>query len=113
MKIKFTVLLLAGCLQSALANNVSKVSTITEMYTYGNVSGISGDLVIKIASPPTGCEAGFYVPAADLENNKNISAILLSAFHSNANVYFAGNTTQIWSGSTTNYCKAHTVGLQK
>lgn len=98
----------------AYGGNVTTTTTINNMYTYGeDVTHQNNDLIIVVANPVAGCEAGFWVSANDIANNNNISAFALSAFHASAKVYVAGDTDKRWSGSSGNYCKLTSIGLVK
>lgn len=111
MKLKIFGILLLILSTNILAGNVTTTTTINGIYTYGEDAGASQNaIVIKVANPITGCENGFWVSPADSTANKNISAFLLSAFHSGSNVYFAAYDDQLLFGS---HCKAHSIGLLK
>lgn len=108
-----------GCMLMALSLNtlgasVSTTTTITAMYTYGEDSPYQNDIAIKVATPLAGCEAGFWLKSTDNLANRNMSALLISAFHANTKVYFAVYSNQTWGGSTPGkYCKIHSMGLVK
>ena len=111
MKFKILGAFLLAFSLSALSSNIGTTTTITGIYTYGIDTGSFHNLIsVKVANPIVGCEDGFWVQAADNEGNKNISAFLLSAFHTGSNVYFAAYTDQLWNGK---HCKIHSAGLTK
>ncbi|WP_299007059.1 hypothetical protein [uncultured Shewanella sp.] len=109
--------LIAGALAlvstQVFSASVSTTTTVNTLYTYGEGSSRHNDIVIKVDSPLTGCEAGFWVKSTDNIGNKNVSAFLLSAFHAGSKMYIAAYNDQLWSGSDGNYCKVHSIGLVK
>lgn len=109
MKLRIVCFLLMTVSINVFAGDVTTTTTISGIYTYGEDTGASQNaIVIKVANTISGCESGFWVSPADSLGNKNIAAFLLSAFHSNSNVYFAAYDDQLLFG---NHCKVHSTGL--
>jgi len=96
----------------AEAGTINATTTITKLYTYEQ-AGFEGDLAIKIADVPVGCEAGFWVKSSTTTGYKNIVSFLLSAFHTGTQVHLSGNDSQRWTGSAQNFCRLDEMALVK
>ena len=111
----FTIILGLLLLSSySFAERVNKTTTIDRLYTYP-VGGEEGDIIVKIPSPPTGCEAGYWLESADTRGYKNTVSFILSAFHTQKTIILSGSDApeNRWSGSQGNYCKILYVTLIK
>lgn len=100
------------------AASVVEISKITSLYTYGTYSNndtrYRNDIVVKIESPPEGCDAGFYVSADDSQNNPTMVSFLLSAFHSKTSVRISGYSDQLWDGSqSSKFCRINNISLMR
>lgn len=113
MRTKLIAALLLFTSLSANAGRVNVTTTIDALYTYAEQAGFDGDVAIKIASPPAGCEGGFGLRSADSRGYKNAIAFLVSALHTGARIHLSGLDDEIWSGSGTRYCRLDQLSLAK
>ncbi len=114
MKKIILMCILASITNTASAEWIRGVSTtITRVSSYG-VGPFAGDIKFHVVTTVAGCEAGYYLRAADAVSKKDVLSIALSAFHSGAKVQFNGNDSPRWDGSPTeNYCLVESIHLTK
>lgn len=109
-----TTLAITVSLNAHSATSTSTTTTVTSMYTYAGLSDLENDIIVKVTTPVTGCEGGFWVKSTDNLANQNISSFLLSAFHNGSKVYFGAYIDQTWSASASpKYCRVHSIGVEK
>lgn len=87
-------------------------TTITSVTTY-QYGVAAGDVSIKVAKTVAGCESGYFM-IAGTEGLKNNLSSALSAFHSNSNIIIGGRSGVSWDATgRTDYCKVHSITLEK
>lgn len=86
----------------------SSTTTIKEIYSYTVIGG--GDVLLTLDTPPTGCD-GFWLDSSD-PGFKTVLSVALSAYQAQSPVMVYGDETQLFSGSSNNYCKATVVRLR-
>lgn len=86
-------------------------TTITGVSSYGS-GNVTGDILIKISGPVTGCENGYYLPNNN-EGKEEILSLVLSAFHAGTTVTINAYDSPRWPGSGANYCYIEAVHLKK
>ncbi|MEP2990313.1 MAG: hypothetical protein ABJN65_00960 [Parasphingorhabdus sp.] len=92
--------------QAAIVESSSAlITSITSFSEYGG-----GDVVVKIANPVTGCEAGHWLRPADPGFDRNV-ALLMSAYLANRPVKIYSHNNQIWPGSSGKYCLVDLVSI--
>jgi hypothetical protein len=103
-------LIVAGVATSAHAALVTPGAAVTviQSYAYSNFDG--GDFVFTTSTTATGCGAGWYVTPAD-GGYRAIIAVVLTAQAAGLQVVVYGDNSQLWAGSSSQYCHAQTVGL--
>jgi hypothetical protein len=82
--------------------------TVIKSYAYSNFDG--GDFVFTTTSAPAGCGSGWYVQPTD-GGYRAIIAVVLTAQASGLQVIVYGDDSQLWAGSSGQYCHVQTIGL--
>lgn len=86
------------------------VKTVTRLYSYTTTPNFGGDVIFQVDSPPATCVA-FWIDASNA-GAKNSYALLLSAYHTQAQVRIVAVDTQLWLGSGQPHCKVLAVALE-
>ncbi len=96
------------------AGTVGTSTSITNMYVY-TAAGVADDITLTVETHIAGCESGFWLSGADAKAHAFMPALLLSAFHTGATVYFNvyDDVDKHWIGSGGKYCKINLLGLEK
>jgi hypothetical protein len=107
VKLFSSVILAVLMLAAVSATNAGYVSgtttTVTGVSVYSKGS-VAGDLIVLVANPVAGCEAGYYV-LNDTEGKNQIMSLALSAYHAKSNVIIYGYDSPRWAGSGGNFCE--------
>lgn len=69
-----------------------------------------GDVIFKIQTPIQQCPGGYWLTKSDAGFSADLS-LILSAYQAKNDVIVYGLPSQIWSGSSTNYCKLYSIRL--
>jgi hypothetical protein len=103
-------LIVAGAAVGANADIVTPgvAVTVIKSYAYSNFDG--GDFVFSTSSAPTGCGSGWYVKPTD-GGYRAIIAVVLTAQAAGLQVVVYGDNSDLWAGSSGQYCRVQTVGL--
>lgn len=86
----------------------SPTTKVTELYSYTEVS--NGDVIFKISDEVSGCD-GFWLDSIS-PGQKNVLAILLSAYHAQSPVIVYAKQTDLFPGSSQSFCKVTTLRLR-
>ncbi|PAJ70140.1 hypothetical protein CJF42_26085 [Pseudoalteromonas sp. NBT06-2] len=100
-----------ACSTSALAERIYVTTTIDALYTYSEQGVFDGDVAIKISNTPAACEGGFWLRSANTAGYKNTTSFLLSAYHAKTKVTLSGLSNELWTGSTSKYCRLDQISL--
>jgi hypothetical protein len=82
--------------------------TVVKSYAYSNFDG--GDFVFATSSAAPGCGSGWYVKPTD-GGYRAIIAVVLAAQSAGVQVIVYGDNSDLWAGSSGQYCRVQTVGL--
>lgn len=86
---------------SAQAAAVEYAGRIARLYTFTTFS--SGDIVISVSNPPSGCD-GFWLRMSD-PGAKNTYAQLLAAQHTEQVLRIGALDNEWWTGSASHFCR--------
>lgn len=100
----------AGVAVGAHAAIVTPGVGVTVLQSYAYSTFDNGDFVFTTTSLPTGCGSGWYVKPTD-GGYKTIIAVVMTAQAAGLQVIVYGDTSDLWAGSSGQYCHVQTVGL--
>jgi hypothetical protein len=111
MKRRMTLAISALSLIAAEGAQATVVSSngpvqITGMMTYSSSGG--GDVLFFISVPITGCPGGVWIRPTDPGFQQSVAAVL-SAQIANRPVTVWVENSDIWTGSTENYCRLYAI----
>jgi hypothetical protein len=86
----------------ARAVEFATTGTISVLITYADFGG--GDVTVRLSSQPASCPGGFWLAQSQL-GFKSTLAFLLAARTAGENVLIGAETTAIWTGSGTTFCR--------
>jgi len=82
--------------------------TITQSYAYTAYNG--GDFVFSTSDTVPGCSSGWYIKSTDPGFKAAVAAVL-TAQAAGGYVVVYGDTADLWSGSSGQYCHVQAVGM--
>jgi hypothetical protein len=100
----FSLLAFLSAPASAVDGNVG---TVTHLYVYSDYG--TGDVVIRVQTPLSGCQHGFWLRMTDA-GAKLVYAKLLTAQETNSPLRISAHESDIWPGSSGQYCRISMVG---
>ncbi len=109
----FFLLVLIFLSYGVRADRVTVTGKIERLYTYSEQVGFDGDVAVVMSTNIAGCEGGFWLRKADTEGFRNTLSFLLSAFHAGTTVQAGGLNNEIWSGSSSKFCRLDQLALLK
>ena len=84
-------------------------TTVNSIGVYsGSLTSSSGDIIITVQNPVSGCDAGFWISGSDPAAQKLLS-ILLSAKHTSSQIVVNGDKDTMWSGSSGAFCHIYAI----
>jgi hypothetical protein len=95
--------------QAAAVGNLAAPAQVTDIYTYSEYGG--GDVIFKIATSVTGCEAGFWLRPSDGGFQRNV-ALLMSAQLARRAITLQAADDLLWPGSTGKFCHVILIAMQ-
>jgi hypothetical protein len=99
---------LIGPANAAVVNNLTTPAQVSFVYSYSEFGG--GDVVFRLDTTLTGCEAGFWLRPTDPGFQRNV-AMLMSAQLARRAISVHAYDDQIWSGSVSKYCRVSMIAM--
>jgi hypothetical protein len=94
--------------QATVVNNLYAPAQVSFVYSYSEFGG--GDVVFRLDTTLTGCEAGYWLRPTDPGFQRNV-AMLMSAQLARRAISVHTYDDQIWSGSVSKYCRVLMIAM--